>query len=1003
MKKVNLFFIYNSLLNSEFKFYILCSIIITICICPIYSQGQNNNIPNFEKIPQQKIELKKRYLENFDIRLTDNVKIFEYGLSESEIGKSNLDRAINFLKKNSRSKYRIPFTSLKLDKQSYKNAENDFSFRFTQFHKNIPIGDNAITLNFNNINQICEIINTTFPIQSNFNTNYLISEKQAKVISCSHFYLKKIPNELSINKIIYLINNIPILAYKIITKIPKIPGRYQIIINGLSGEIIEVKDILCYATGRAKLFVLDPLYVSNKNFGGNYADNDDATNTDLESLQKLVNLLDITYDQSSQLYSLIGPNAQLITFPNDPCGQDVTSNNGDFFFTRNQYGFEATMCYYHIDDNMRYVKSIGPSAPKNWINVGPILYPNGWKFLPNCDLNPFGSFFDPSTEQMSFDNACSDNAEDPGIILHELMHAYQKWASNGAINIGKHAEGPDEGVCDYWAQSNSRKSHLYGECNKYYHSLFNWTINSFCYPGLERRTDFTHFYGDLLSVPGGPHARGQLLSSVLMKINEDIGKEKTDKMILRGLVTIIGYEPQSSWARKFYLASGFLGYSINDRCVIYNHFNRVYGLLALYNINPPGINSDIYIKDNYDDSGNEPNITTDIFYLSPDIWLRQTPGLSNSDWCQDQNAEYSADPNKKNYINVRIRARGCEPLENAKLHIYFSKASSGLQWPIHWNNYFINGVLAGNEIGNINIPLIESGKEVILQIAWNPPNPALFNDLDPSEKHHFCLLARIVSSLDPIGSEGSNVNSNTKNNNNIAWKNISVFDNTEGIISDPDTVCVYVRNTEGQDNINGNKLCINIPDRIFNNTYYEEAIVEVILEEPLRTTWINNGSMGSGFTILSNGNIRPNSDEFCLDNLSLDINETYTAKVLISPNTSTKRFSFNFIQKDASNFIAGGEFFVYNPSENPLNNLRNKFNNPIIQKNLKIENTFQENTVFEFTNVVLYNLQGKIICKYDSLNSDLIEIYKSDLLSGIYLFTGIFKGKKITRKICVVK
>ena len=77
------------------------------------------------------------------------------------------------------------------------------------------------------------------------------------------------------------------------------------------------------------------------------------------------------------------------------------------------------------------------------------------------------------------------------------------------------------------------------------------------------------------------------------------------------------------------------------------------------------------------------------------------------------------------------------------------------------------------------IPVLQPGEAVVLQIPWYPPNPADFSCF--GDQGHFCLLSRIeTSTTAPYGmttAEGIDVNANTRNNNNIAWKNLTVVDN----------------------------------------------------------------------------------------------------------------------------------------------------------------------------------------------------------------------------------
>ena len=69
-----------------------------------------------------------------------------------------------------------------------------------------------------------------------------------------------------------------------------------------------------------------------------------------------------------------------------------------------------------------------------------------------------------------------------------------------------------------------------------------------------------------------------------------------------------------------------------------------------------------------------------------------------------------------------------------------------------------------------------------MQIPWYPPRPADFAPGFGADQDHFCLLARIEA--DPPWSmqtpEVTNVEVNTRMNNNIAWKNVTVIEPAGG-------------------------------------------------------------------------------------------------------------------------------------------------------------------------------------------------------------------------------
>lgn len=208
-------------------------------------------------------------------------------------------------------------------------------------------------------------------------------------------------------------------------------------------------------------------------------------------------------------------------------------------------------------------------------------------------------------------------------------------------------------------------------------------------------------------------------------------------------------------------------------------------------------NADIHIKDTPADTGAEPNPNPGPMYVSSDIWVRQNQdvptggtsiphgSVSYANEGSHQNPEYKITGD--NYVYVRISNDSPQEFSGGILKVYWSKASTGLNWPTTWVNYYDFGVLHGDQLEptdptkvpvdyNYVIPNIAAGGQFIMEIPWRVPNPADFS-IFSIDIHHFCLLARIVSDFDEMTfPEGIGIGTNTRNNNNIAWKNVSVYD-----------------------------------------------------------------------------------------------------------------------------------------------------------------------------------------------------------------------------------
>jgi hypothetical protein len=251
------------------------------------------------------------------------------------------------------------------------------------------------------------------------------------------------------------------------------------------------------------------------------------------------------------------------------------------------------------------------------------------------------------------------------------------------------------------------------------------------------------------------------------------------------------------------------------------------------------IQSNLIIKDNPADTGLEPNNTTVVMWDSPDIWVRQ----NNDDGTTNQAAEYKA--STPNYVYVRVTNNGTSASGSGKIRLYYNKAATGSDWPTHWDNYNCGTAMCGDEITDISstdsfingsFSSISAGGTHIVKIKWNVPNPANFS----IDQNHFCLLARIETVQDPMTTlEGTNVWINVSANNNIAQKNVSVYD------IDPTNLIALEKplwlNLRTGNNVKGEKtkVKINIDPALFDN-----GTVKLIANEKIKASLVKSKLTG---------------------------------------------------------------------------------------------------------------------------------------------------------------
>jgi hypothetical protein len=344
-------------------------------------------------------------------------------------------------------------------------------------------------------------------------------------------------------------------------------------------------------------------------------------------------------------------------------------------------------------------------------------------------------------------------------------------------------------------------------------------------------------------------------------------------------------------------------------CIVYEHFKDTYD--DQFTSTSPNSSGDYYMRDTPKDFGQEPNEDyVNPIWASEDIWVRkQDDGLIIREL---ENPEYG----QTNYIYVRVRSRGCTGVTDAQLYVYFSKASTTLAWPTHWINYYeqTSGgpVLAGDIVSGAPVSLpgdIKAGEERIIKIPWtNMPDPEDFD----TEKHHFCLLARIVSTQDPMHTpEVPQLWVNVRDNNNVAWKNLEILEKPPAINPGIANGTVFVRQTEST--AAAAQIRITTPAIGRNIPCESQGDLHIRLGGNLHTLWQNGGSLGAGITLENDGRLRLTEAEATLEGLALAPGVSYPVEVFYQPDTNARGCILDLAQINNLDQETGGERFEYNP------------------------------------------------------------------------------------------
>lgn len=328
---------------------------------------------------------------------------------------------------------------------------------------------------------------------------------------------------------------------------------------------------------------------------------------------------------------------------------------------------------------------------------------------------------------------------------------------------------------------------------------------------------------------------------------------------------------------------------------------------------------DLMVKDSQDDTGAEPNTVTQYMWTSDNIWVRN----NNDSGLTHENPDYSANGNP-NYVKVRVINKSCVASTGSEqLKLYWAKASTALGYPNPWMggiNHPTTGASMGNPVGTLTIPIIPAGGVTILTFPWQVPNPANYGT--DGDQWHFCLLTRIEATSDPMTfSETGDLNANVRNNNNIAWKNVTVVDILPNNVVNPGGV-VAVGNP-----FNHPKtffLELEIADLETGKPIYQEAEVGIKMNDVLYQAWERGGKEAQLLDpTLEEKRKIVRGNHVILDNIAFNANETGTLRLdfnfLTKELTDKTNYAYHVIQKDAeTGQIIGGETFIINKNPRPI-------------------------------------------------------------------------------------
>ncbi len=276
---------------------------------------------------------------------------------------------------------------------------------------------------------------------------------------------------------------------------------YQLNKHRYSGE----KDTM--ATGH--IFYPDPLSSARKPYGAPYADFNDSAVFVLDYERFPVKFAAKFRNDSFYLQNKY---AQIVE-TSAPVTPQTVSATGVFNFSRSQPGFEDVNVFAHIFNFRMHLQKIG------FDTMGKTVLKVDAHALGGRDQSEF-SFFQNDL-QLLFGDGGIDDGEDADVIVHEYSH-FLSYSASGDNAYGSDRLAIEEGMGDYFACSYSKH---YSDYN--WQKVFNWDGNE----TWDGRSCITakNYKNDLR---GNRYQDGEIWAGTLMEIQDEIGRNQTDALML---------------------------------------------------------------------------------------------------------------------------------------------------------------------------------------------------------------------------------------------------------------------------------------------------------------------------------------------------------------------------------------------------------------------------------------------------------------------------------------
>lgn len=473
----------------------------------------------------------------------DNNNIIKANFKEkykSEKYTSPADIAIEYLKvKHKELGITKELKDIKLvTSKKFVNKEN---FYFNQSYNKIPIFGTEIVISVDNNGTITYVLNDCKSMEyiQSIYSNETITEQEALRIALKDMKSDGKTLEYKISKVYAELENKELLlCWEVRFE------NWIFLISTIDGTVQKKGSSVLEAGVQTKVFAVNPLYTAGVSYGtAGYIDNWDFTTPQLNAQLIGVTLEDVSHctalgkegyaNSYCYIVDFAAPNLEYNSFYQDYPLSTTASwyDNMD----REDDMFEVAMVLFHTNKAGQWVESLGYSPSSVFIDPHAGLdgdtyddtYANGaWTYISSS-----GAYSD----EIRFGVGGVDAAEDQVAIWHEYAHH---------VNYSLHPTQSSffnyvstlptasvlEGFADYFAGSYKKTINGWDPA-----TLAEWALAKYyiLHPERRRRTDTGNVYPD--DYGNDDHLNGQIFSSALMAVENNIGRYATNKILLESI------------------------------------------------------------------------------------------------------------------------------------------------------------------------------------------------------------------------------------------------------------------------------------------------------------------------------------------------------------------------------------------------------------------------------------------------------------------------------------